>query len=675
MSNIKPLQIKVKLAGHQNKKPQFAQNVKLQNGQELKAADPKATRALVALMDMYAVLGGAASHYGGPAALADLMSALHAIVFNEAEKQNKNWYEVAHIVNDAGHCENGLYALKANYSMAGLELNSLKKFRSIDSGLTGHGEVHCFEQGVYLSNGPLGSAFPQSQGLALADKLSGQMNRVTFCVLSDGAAMEGEAKEAMAAIPGLAKRGMTSPFVLIISDNNTKLSGRIDTDAFSMNPTFAGLESLGWKLIKLENGNDLQACTTSIEKAMEQALQNPQQPIVIWAKTIKGIGTKKTAESASGGHGFPCKSPTELPDFIKEIYGNEAAPIIFNSWIEELIGMEKQIKSNAKPDSGEKIQTGISKAMINAFKKGLPVISVTSDLPGSTGVAGFRKEFPQASLDMGVAESNMVSAAAGLSKQGYIPVVDTFAQFGVTKGALPLTMAMLSEAPVIGVFSHTGFQDAADGASHQALSYMSMLASIPGVDLYSLCSSEEADALMTQVIEKFAFDRVAGKKPNSSIFFLGRENFPKSFKNEKNNIAYNLAELQILADNSNSTKTVALLTTGSLVGEALQASEKLKSKNIGSIVLNQNCLNRINTDVLSNVLSRCDGRIVTVEDHQVLMGLGTIVAHQLAQANVPFKMKSLGVHGEFGQSAYNAIDLYRKHGIDSDAIVKAAELI
>jgi transketolase len=337
--------------------------------------------------------------------------------------------------------------------------------------------------------------------------------------------------------------------------------------------------------------------------------------------------------------------------------------------------MEKQIKSNAKPDSGEKIQTGISKAMINAFKKGLPVISVTSDLPGSTGVAGFRKEFPQASLDMGVAESNMVSAAAGLSKQGYIPVVDTFAQFGVTKGALPLTMAMLSEAPVIGVFSHTGFQDAADGASHQALSYMSMLASIPGVDLYSLCSSEEADALMTQVIEKFAFDRVAGKKPNSSIFFLGRENFPKSFKNEKNNIAYNLAELQILADNSNSTKTVALLTTGSLVGEALQASEKLKSKNIGSIVLNQNCLNRINTDVLSNVLSRCDGRIVTVEDHQVLMGLGTIVAHQLAQANVPFKMKSLGVHGEFGQSAYNAIDLYRKHGIDSDAIVKAAELI
>jgi transketolase len=406
---------------------------------------------------------------------------------------------------------------------------------------------------------------------------------------------------------------------------------------------------------------------------MQTALQNPQQPVAIWAKTIKGIGTKKTAESASGGHGFPCKSPTELPEFIKEIYGTEQVPALFSSWIDELIAKEKEIKANAKPDTGEKIQTGVSKAMINCFKKGLPVISVTSDLPGSTGVAGFRKEFPQASIDVGVAESNMVSTAAGLSKQGYIPVVDTFAQFGVTKGALPLTMAMLSEAPVIGVFSHTGFQDAADGASHQALSYMAMLASIPGVDLYSLSSSEEAEALMTQAIEKFAADKVAGKKPHSSIFFLGRENFPKTFKNEKNNIGYKLGSLQILADNSSQGKNVAILTTGSLIGEALSAAEKLKAKNIGAIVVNQNSLNKLDTQELSVVLKKCDGRLITAEDHQVLLGLGSFVAHQLVLANVPVKMKSLGVHGEFGQSAYNAIDMYRKHGIDSDSIARAAE--
>ena len=121
-----------------------------------------------------------------------------------------------------------------------------------------------------MSNGPLGSAFPQAQGLAMAEKLSGE-NRTTICTLSDGAAMEGEAKEALAAVAGIAAKNMCAPFVLLITDNNTKLSGRIDQDAFSMAPTFASLETLGWKVLKLENGNDLQSCVSTIELAIELA--------------------------------------------------------------------------------------------------------------------------------------------------------------------------------------------------------------------------------------------------------------------------------------------------------------------------------------------------------------------------------------------------------------------
>lgn len=671
MTQIKPLQVKTHLAKHSKSKPQFSVDAKLADGKTVALADPKATRALVALMDMNAVLGGAASHYGGPAALAELWSALHGYVFAEAEKNNREWFDLFHVINDAGHCENGLYALKANYKMAGLDLNSLKKFRSIESNLTGHGEAHLFPEGVYMSNGPLGSAFPQSQGLALAEKLAGT-NRTTICTLSDGAAMEGEAKEAMAAVAGLAAKGKAAPFVLIISDNNTKLSGRIDQDAFSMNPTFASLETLGWKLLKLENGNDLQACLTKIEEAVALAQKNPNQPVAIWAKTVKGIGTKKTAESATGGHGFPCKSPSELPAFVQEIYAGSTQPEIFNTWINELNEIEKQMKANAVPDTGEKIQKGIAKAMINCFKKGLPVISVTSDLPGSTGVADFRKEFPLASVDVGVAESNMVSTAAGLSKQGFIPVVDTFAQFGVTKGALPITMAMLSEAPLIGVFSHTGFQDAADGASHQALSYMSMLATIPGVDLYNLSTSEEAEAIMTEVIETFAKTVEAGKTPHTSIFFLGRENFPKTYSTDTNKLTYKAAEPQVVRQHMVGAKNVMVITSGSLVGEAIKASTELEKKGVGSIVINLNSLNRLNVATLKPLLKKCEGRIVTVEDHQVLLGLGSFVSHQLVQSGEFITMKSLGVHGEFGQSAYNAIDLYRKHGMDSSAIAKAA---
>ncbi len=671
MTQINPLQVKNHLATQPNTKPFFSTVVKNKKNEELHFSDPKSMRAMIALMDMNAVLGGAASHYGGPAALSELWSAAHGIIFHEANLNKKNWFDLYHVINDAGHCENGLYALKANYKMAGLDLEKLKKFRSIESNLTGHGEAHLFPEGVYMSNGPLGSAFPQAQGLAIAEKLAGT-NRTTICTLSDGAAMEGEAKEALAAVPGLAFKNKCAPFVLLITDNNTKLSGRIDQDAFSMNPTFSSLENLGWKVLKIENGNDLQSCVTAIESAIELVQKNPQQPVAVWAKTIKGIGTKKTAESASGGHGFPCKSPTELTAFVSEIYGTENFPIEFKKWISELIELETKIKANVVIDTGEKIQKGISKAMSSAVKKGLPLISVTSDLPGSTGVAEFRKEFPTHSMDVGVAESNMISVAAGLSKQGFIPVVDTFAQFGVTKGALPITMANLSEAPVIAVFSHTGFQDAADGASHQALSYMSMLATIPHVDLYSLSTSEEADQIMTKVIDQFAEDKKNNKLPKTSVFFLGRENFPKSYSTEQNKLSYIPYQPQIIRQHIVGAKNVMIVTTGSLVGEALKASHDLEKKSVGSIVVNLNCLNHIDISVLKPLIKKCEGRIVTVEDHQVALGMGSYLCHQLIQAGENIFMKSLGVHGEFGQSAYNAIELYQKHKMDSVSISKAA---
>jgi transketolase len=668
-----PMKIINKLAGNPTQEPQFKTFIKINDGTKTPAVDPRATRALISLMDMNAVLGGAASHYGGPAAMAELMSALHAHVFLEAKTTGKPWYDLYNLVNDAGHCENGLYALKANYGMAGLNLNALKKFRSIESSLTGHGEVHCFPQGVFISNGPLGSAFPQTQGLSIGDALAGR-NRVTVTVVSDGASMEGEAKESFAAIPGLAKAGKMAPYVMIISDNNTKLTGRIDAESFSMVPTFESLKILGWNVMELEQAHDLQACYDTLVKAIDTARKNPKQPVAIHAKTIKGIGTKKTAESASGGHGFPLKSPSELPAFLSEIYHGEQFPAEFTAWIEELNKLEAHIKATAVKDTGEKIQNGVASALIRARKENLPVISVTSDLPGSTGLAAFRKEFPADSIDVGVAESNMVSTAAGLSKVGYIPVVDTFAQFGVTKGALPFIMSSLSEAPVIAIFSHTGFQDAADGASHQSLSYMAMLASIPHVETYALTCSEEADALVYQAVIKTAEARSKGKVPPSYVFFLGRENFPKTYSA---GLKYELGRGQTLFDNTGKFPTsVTLIAAGSMIPEALKATQELVNHKIGSIVVNPSCLNHLDLALLEECLAKTNNTFVSVEDHQIIGGLGQMICHAFAEEGMNFKCHTLGVRGEFGQSAYTALDLYKKHGINSEAIADTAvELI
>lgn len=227
----------------------------------------------------------------------------------------------------------------------------------------------------------------------------------------------------------------------------------------------------------------------------------------------------------------------------------------------EELTVKPEKKSSGSSVPKDKIQVGVAKALSKAAKDGLPVFSITSDLAGSTGVKAFHSEFPERVLDVGVAESNMVSTAVGMSKLGFIPVVDTFAAFGVTKGNLPFIMGSLSQSPVIAVFSHTGFQDAADGASHQSLTYLSALASVPHLNLVNLASAKEAEEYVYKAAKKIAADREAGLDGESYIFFLGRENFALEVKED---LDYDLHRSQLLCEGEDA----CIVVSGSLVEKA-----------------------------------------------------------------------------------------------------------
>ena len=668
----------------------FFVSLKNTEGKTFHLADPKATRALLACMDMEAVLNGAASHWGGPAGFAEIMSALQGLIFDIAEQKSLPWFDLFHVINDAGHCENGLYALKANYGFAGLKIEDLKNFRSLKSKLTGHGEAHLFPQGVYLSNGPLGSTLAQAQGLAMADKLL-KNQRITVATLSDGACMEGEAKEALTAIPGFAKKNQINPFLLIISDNNTKLTGRIDKDSYSMEPFFKSLSTQGWKTHFIPQGNDLKTVFDSLSQAFKTIFNNPQQPLAFIFKTCKGFGVKKTMEDCSGGHGFPLKKPEDLPLFVEEIYGKDKTPKEILNWLEDIKSKHQnkalkpeEIKSTSlkKPVAQEKravispvvktdlkkVQVGVSKAFIEQKQQGIPLVSLSADLQGSTGLGPFRKTFPESSFDLGVAEANMISVAVGFSKQGFVPVVDTFSQFAVTKGALPLIMAALSQAPIMAVFSHAGFQDAADGASHQALSYFAKTCSLPHTKVYALSCATEAYHLVSQAVKEFYKEKKSGRVPKSSIFFLGREVFPDSFSAS----SYDLNTAQMLWDNSQDPSPVLIVTSGPLVNEALMAGEQLKAKAKGFVIINSPCVSDPDLKTISKWLKVCKGRLLTVEEHQIKGGMASqLVLALKEQGEAISLLKVLAVRGTFGRSAYKALDLYKHFGLDRDSIVKA----
>ncbi len=669
-----PLSFPCKLASAPTQAPKYAVTVQNLAGQQVVLADPRATRALVALMNVHAVNGGAACHWGGPAAFAEIMAAIHGILF---AVKDRPWYEAYHFANDAGHAENGVYALRANYGFDGLTFESLRGFRSIKSKLTGHGESHLNPQGVYLSNGPLGSALPQAQGLAMADRTAGK-DRTTIVVVSDGASMEGEAKEAFAAIPGLAAKGKVNPLVMVISDNDTKLSGRISKDSFSMAPSFAALSALGWKVIPVSNGHDLTAVYQGMEQAIQSARANPQQPVCLLVKTVKGYGVKSTVESSSGGHGFPLNNGEKIVEFVSEIYGGQV-PADLAAWAAQLRS-EWEAKEAAKkaapaPTASvapavkkDKVQTGLAKGAVKAAQAGYPVFSVSSDVQGSTGISLFQKSFPDRFVEVGIAEANMVSVAAGYAKAGYIPIVDTFAQFGITKGNLPLTMAALSQAPVIAIFSHVGFQDAADGASHQATTYLAATSSIPCTVVISCSCSDEAEALMYQAVERYAEARRSGKDPENVLFYVGRENYPLSWVE---NAKYGWGKAQVLSQG----KDVVVVGCGTLTGKAIQAGKLLASQGISATVINNPFVNRVDLETLGAAVKACGGNLVTVEDHQFIGGMGAQLSHALSNAGIAHRIKTLAIPGVFGQSAYLADELYDKYGMGTQAIVDAAKAL
>ena len=670
---LTPLHLISKLAATPQAAPKYSVTVKNAAGADVTLADPRATRALVALMDVHAVVGGAACHWGGPAAFAEINAAVHGIMFATTGRE---WYDAYNYINDAGHTENGVYALRAMYGFDGMTFDSLKGFRSIASKLTGHGESHLNPEGVLMSNGPLGSSLPQAQGLAIGDKVA-KRDRVTICLISDGASMEGEAKEAFAAIPGLAAKGRLNPVLLVISDNDTKLSGRITKDAFSMEPSFAAMAALGWNVIQVPHGNNLSEVYLAVESGLAAAKANPHQPVCLVVKTVKGYGIKATEENSAGGHGFPLANGEKIVDWMTELFKGDTVPAELATWAQSLRTdwetkeAAKKAKAAAAPANPapalkkDKVQTGLAKAAVTAAKEGLPVYSVSADVQGSTGISLFQKSFPDRFIEVGIAESNMISTAAGLSKSGFIPIVDTFGQFGVTKGNLPLTMAALSQAPVIAMFSHVGFQDAADGASHQATTYFAATSAIPHTVVIAPSCSDEAESLMYQAIHKFAADRAAGHDGDSYLFFVGRENYPLTWIE---GAQYPWGKAQVLSTGTD----VVLIGCGVLVNKVIEAGKLLAAQGVKATVISNPFVNRVDLETIGAAVKACGGRVVTIEDHQVIGGMGAQVSHALSNAGIPHTIKSLGIKNEFGQSAYMAEELYVKHGLTSPKVVAAA---
>ena len=273
-----------------------------------------------------------------------------------------------------------------------------------------------------------------------------------------------------------------------------------------------------------------------------------------------------------------------------------------------------------------------------------------ADLAGATKSGMFKKAFPERHFNCGIAESNMVGVGAGLSTMGLVPFVSTFAMF--VAGRAYEQVRNTIGYPHLNVkicATHGGISVGEDGASHQCCEDFALMRTIPGMTV--MCPSDDVEARKML--------RAAYEMEGPVYIRFGRAATPV-YHDES--FAFAVGKGEVLRNG----KDVAIIATGILVPEAIDAGERLAAEGIHARVINMATIKPLDKDIVIQAAEDC-GKIVTVEEHNIIGGLGEAVCAVLAE-NCPVPVHRIGVNDEFGHSG-PAAELLKQFGLTSEHIV------
>ncbi|WP_314825858.1 transketolase family protein [Selenomonas noxia] len=278
------------------------------------------------------------------------------------------------------------------------------------------------------------------------------------------------------------------------------------------------------------------------------------------------------------------------------------------------------------------------------------IVVLDADLAGATKSGMFKKAFPERHFNCGIAESNMVGVGAGLSTMGLVPFVSTFAMF--VAGRAYEQVRNTIGYPHLNVkicATHGGISVGEDGASHQCCEDFALMRTIPGMSV--MCPSDDVEARKML--------RAAYEMEGPVYIRFGRAATPV-YHDES--FAFAVGKGEVLRNG----KDVAIIATGILVPEAIDAGERLAAEGIHARVINMATIKPLDKDIVIQAAEDC-GKIVTVEEHNIIGGLGEAVCAVLAE-NCPVPVHRIGVNDEFGHSG-PAAELLKQFGLTSEHIV------
>lgn len=595
------------------------------------------------LQIVHAAAGG---HVGGPLSAADVLAVLYGHVLNVNPAAPRDAQRDRFILSK-GHSTAALYSALALKGY--LALSELRTMYQLNSRLQGHPDMTRLP-GLDMSTGSLGQGLSAGVGMALAARQSGASYR-TYVLMGDGESQEGQVWEAA----HLAARYGLNNLVAILDYNRLQQFGWREPGQAPQSPIddpAAKWAAFGWHVIEVDGH-----AHTELLGAFARAAEVKDRPVMLIAHTVKGKGVSFMENNPD----WHAKAPNteQLTAALAELGGDVTIPLLSPSpWAapqHPLPTCPPALRWTPVTDAKPQAQRDVfGQHLADLAKTDKSILMLDGDLANSTKADLFAAQVPGQFLQMGIAEQNMVSVAAGLASCGYKPYISTFTSF-VVKRALDQARVQVAQThlPVRLVGSYSGLMTNRTGKSHQSIEDLAVMRAMPGMVVLAPADGVE----LAKTFEALqAYDGPAYVRINREAH---RTLFDSSYE-------FKLGQAVVLREGTD----VTIISTGVQTTRALEAAEQLAAEGVSAYVLHLPTVKPLDEGAIV-AAAKATGRVVTCEEHVLAGGLGGAVCEVLAEHH-PVPVKRLGLNDVFAESGGDD-ELLEKYGLTARHVAEAAK--
>jgi transketolase len=486
--------------------------------------------------------------------------------------------------------------------------------------------------GMETMTGSLGQGISQAAGIAMARKRKGEQGRVII-FMSDGEFQIGQTWEALQAM----SHHMLDNVIIYVDVNGFQCDGKM-CNVMDIEPLDKRIEAFGARVYRV-NGHD-------IKRLAETGSLTPDgRPIVVLADTDAARGIEVLKARAPKMHYVRFANESEKKSYIDaytEMTGTTLTP------------PERKEKSSKLPAAGPEILTRVHAKNLVKWTANKPeVLVLSADLTSSTEIDLFREKYPDRFLSMGIAEQNMLSFAAGLAREGYVPFVHTFAVFIYRRAYDQISMSIAYPNLPVRMIGFLPGITTPGGATHQAIEDIAIMRSLPNMTVLECGDATEVESVL---------EVTAGIQGPVYVRML-RGEIPRLFTSPMK-----LGKVRLLSEGND----IVILTSGIMTGEAMRAIHVLKKRGLSIQHMHISTLKPFTDTSAINAIRRSSFGVITMENHTIVGGLGTIIAEKMAEAGISKKLIRIGLRDTFSHGASKQY-LLKEHSMDALSLVSQVE--